>query len=317
MVSAYCLDYHNWVCIPRHVREDFLEMADMGYDTVCLSFSESEMTYARKTFEILVELAHACGLKVHVIPSRIAGRFAGAPLMPSKWLAQHPEFAVAVDTWMPVGCVEAPETREFVKSFMTTLIGDYPIDGIVWDEPKCPTQISHHPATRKRFGDDPTEEDMATGFCEFFREITDHCHALAPHLVQTLFTMKYEHPFFTSQIAKTPHIDYFGYDGNLSRQRKVFRGEVKEEKYRIETVWDRTLSECAAAGKKRFALIETMHMPTSELSSFERNFEEYLHTYTPDHLSVYYYGHNAEDPEALQSVIRSVMKRCAHLLPRD
>ena len=42
MVSAYCLDYHNWVCIPRHIREDFAEMKDMGFDAVDLSFSESE-----------------------------------------------------------------------------------------------------------------------------------------------------------------------------------------------------------------------------------------------------------------------------------
>ena len=79
MVSAYCLDYCNWVCVPKHVREDFKEMVDMGYDTVCLSFSESEMMYSRKTFEILVDIAHKEGLGVHVIPSRLAGRFAGAP----------------------------------------------------------------------------------------------------------------------------------------------------------------------------------------------------------------------------------------------
>ena len=58
MISAYCLDYHNWVCIPRHVREDFKEMREMGFDAVDLSFSESEMMYARRTFEILVEIAH-------------------------------------------------------------------------------------------------------------------------------------------------------------------------------------------------------------------------------------------------------------------
>ena len=97
MVSAYCLDYNTWVCIPKHVEEDFKEMADMGYDTVCLSFNESDMVYARRTFEILVTIAHKCGLKVHVIPSRIGGRFAGAPLMPSMWLAKNPQYCATGD----------------------------------------------------------------------------------------------------------------------------------------------------------------------------------------------------------------------------
>ena len=83
MISCYCLDYNTWVFIPRHVKEDFAEMREMGIDTVCLSFSENDMAYARRTFEQLVNLAHEVGLKVFVIPSRIAGRFAGAPLMPS------------------------------------------------------------------------------------------------------------------------------------------------------------------------------------------------------------------------------------------
>ena len=136
MISAYCLDYNTWTCIPRHVEEDFREMVEMGIDTVNLSFSENDMAYARRTFEILVELAHKAGLRVFVIPSRIAGRFAGAPLMVSTWLAQHWEYKVPEDYWLPVACLECMEVRDWIKDFMRVLITDYEIDGIVWDEPK-------------------------------------------------------------------------------------------------------------------------------------------------------------------------------------
>ena len=112
MISAYCLDYNTWTCIPRHVEEDFREMVEMGIDTVNLSFSENDMAYARRTFEILVELAHKAGLRVFVIPSRIAGRFAGAPLMVSTWLAQHWEYKVPEDYWLPVACLECMENLQ-------------------------------------------------------------------------------------------------------------------------------------------------------------------------------------------------------------
>lgn len=308
MVSAYCLDYNNWVCIPRHVEEDFKEMVDMGYDTVCLSFCESDMVYARRTFEILVTLAHKCGLKVHVVPSRLGGRFAGAPLMPSMWLVQHPECRVEGDYWCPVACLESPEFRQWVKGFMKTLITDYNLDGIVWDEPKAPVLISHHPDTKKRFGENPTQSDMITGFCEFFDDLTGYCKELNPNLVQTLFCISTEPEEFTSRISKNKDITYFGYDGNLSRQRR-FKEEIAWSKYRIETAWEKTLRECKEAGKKTFALIETMHMPREEHAEFEKNLCNYLENYHPDHLSIYYYAHNGDDPEGLQEIIRRAMKK--------
>lgn len=308
MISAYCLDYNTWVCIPRHVKEDFAEMAGMGVDTVCLSFSENDMAYARRTFEILVRLAHEAGLRVFIIPSRIAGRFAGAPLMPSVWLARNPQYQVPDECWLPAGCVESPGVRDWIKSFMKTLITDYALDGIVWDEPKEPTRISHHPDTIARFGENPTEQDMAAGFCEFFEDLTGYCNRLRPDLIQTLFCQKTEPEFFTRMISQNPHIHYFGYDGNLCRQ-SVFREEPRETKYRIESAWERTVAECAAAGKGTFALVESMNMPKAEHESFEQAFDSYLSNYHPDHLSIYYYAHNAEDPEGLNAIISRTMKK--------
>lgn len=308
MVSAYLLDYHNFVCIPYQIEENFKEMVDIGYDSICLTFSESEMRYSRRSFEIIVDLAHKCGLKVNVIPSRIAGRFAGAPLMPSVWLCEHPEFALPDTYWLPIGCLEVPETAQYVKNFMSVLINDYDLDGIIWDEPKGATLISHHPATIAKYGENPTEKDMAQSFFKFFDEITAHCHKLNPNLVQTLFCMGTEDEYFTSNMAKNPYIKYFGYDGNLCKQR-IFHEESKWTKYRIESVWERTVKECKDAGKGTFALVETMCTPREEHENFAANFENYLQNYHPEHLSVYYYAHNCDAPVELQEIIKRLMKK--------
>ena len=45
MVSAYCLDYHNWVCIPRNVEDNFKEMLSDVYvysDILATSYLETD-----------------------------------------------------------------------------------------------------------------------------------------------------------------------------------------------------------------------------------------------------------------------------------
>lgn len=94
IVTAYFLCHGHWTVIPHQLRENFEDMVECGFNTVAISFSESEMQYARRAFEIEVDLAHRAGLKVIVIPTRLGGRFAGAPLMPGIWISQHPEAQV-------------------------------------------------------------------------------------------------------------------------------------------------------------------------------------------------------------------------------
>lgn len=84
---------------------------------------------------------------------------------------------------------------------------------------------------------------------------------------------------------------------------------IARSKYKIESAWERILKECKEAGKKTFALVETMHTPREELKNFEANFENYLQNYHPDHLSVYYYAHNCDAPEEMQDIIRRLMKK--------
>ena len=55
-----------------------------------------------------------------------------------------------------------------------------------------------------------------------------------------------------------------------------------------------------------------MNMPKREHESFERAFDAYLSNYHPDHLSVYYYAHNAEDPEGLHAIMKRIMKKHLH-----
>ena len=131
LLTAYCLSYGNWTVIPRQWAKSFGEMSDLGFDAVALSFSESEMRYARRTFEMQIAAAHQAGIKVFVIPSRIGGRLAGAPLMGSLWLHENPSACLPENPG--IACIESPEFREWSLEFIRTLIRDYEVDGIIWD----------------------------------------------------------------------------------------------------------------------------------------------------------------------------------------
>lgn len=308
IATAYTLCYGHWTVIPHHLRDSFEDMVDCGFTHVALSFSESEMVYSRRAFELQIELAHRAGLKVLAVPSRIGGRFAGAPLMPSIWLAKNPEHAVQLPGWMPVGCLESPPFVDWIKSFMATLLTDYDIDGLIWDEPKGLGVVSDHPATIERFGPNPTAQDMIDSFLSFLADLNQHCLSLKPGLVNTLFCQKTDPPSFTERAAAIQGLAYHGYDGNLQRE-SFFHEPAQWHKYRLEEVWPRTVAECEASGAKTFSLVENMLMPAEAIDEFEANFAEYLRGPLPDHLAIYYYAHNNEDPERVHDIVRRLMKQ--------
>ena len=310
MITAYYLCHGQWTVIPHQLEDNFRDIVDCGFTAVAISFSESEMVYSRRAFEIQVNLAKKHGLKVLVIPSRIGGRFAGAPLMPSMWLTQNPDCMMHSQYQWPMAVIESERFQQWVKEFMTTVVTDYDLDGLIWDEPKGMYEVSKHPDTLAKCGENPTSEQMMDSFVDWLSSLTDHCRSIAgSDFSITMFCQAADSPeYFTSRAAKMAGLDYFGYDGNLA-PTSSFGQKPEWRKYRIDSVWDRTVKECAAEGKKTFALIENMLMPASSIPIYEENMDNFLKNCRPDHLGIYYYAHENEDPETTHKVTRGLMKK--------
>lgn len=306
LLTAYCIGYGNWTVIPHQWDKCFGEMRELGFDAVALTFSESEKRYAQRTFELQVAAAHRASLEVHVIPSRIGGRLAGAPLMGSLWLNEHPE--ARLPEFNAIACVESPEFRRWSREFIEGLVRDYEVDGIIWDEPKLADHLTSHPDAAAAFGKDYRAEDACRGFAELIGEWTAAARRIRPNLVMTIFNMPKTTPIFTRMCAQLPGIDYAGYDGGFSLQSYFHEAPTKHKPYLSES-WRRTRDECAAAGCGTFALIENMLLPASEHHTFAGNLEKYLDTASPDHLSCYYYGHNNEAPEEAHRLVSEIISR--------
>jgi hypothetical protein len=304
MLTAYCLSYGNWTVIPSQWRESFADMKNCGFDAVALSFSESEMRYSRRTFEMQVNMAHECGLKVFVIPSRLGGRLAGAPLMSSLWLTSNPQ--AQLPELPGIACVESEAFQKWIKEFIATLVSDYEIDGIIWDEPKMADFVSYHPDTIAKLGDGPTAEAMADSFAGLIGELSLIAKSIRPDMSITIFNMPKTNPYFSVKTAGLEGIDYAGFDGNFSRQ-SFFHEPPEKIKHSLSELWERTVEECALGNSKTFALIENMLMPASVLDEFESGLADFLSMAQPDHLGCYYYAHNNECPEEVHNATMRII----------
>ena len=304
LITAYCLCHYNWVVRPRHIIENYEDIAGQGFNAVALSFSEDDAQYCQRTFQLHIDEAHKLGLKVFVIPSRLGNRFAGAPYMPSPWLAAHPEAQIPGFTSHlgAVGCVESPLFQEWIKGFMKKLLTNYDLDGIIWDEPKYTELASNHPESIKIYGKAPAPEDVDDSFLDFFADLCGFCTAQKNNLTQTLFCSPNNREYFTRKAAKIKEISFAGYDGPLAPCSYFNETPVKNKTY-ITDSWERTEKECQEAGIKTFALIENILMASCSIKEFSNNLDSYLKIASPDHLAFYYYGHNNEKPELVQKIV--------------
>ena len=304
-LSAYTLSYGNWTVIPSHWDRLFGEIRENGFDAVDLSFSESEEMYAMRTIEQQIAAAHKHGLMVLIVPSRFAGRFAGAPFMAGGLTVAHPEWNLPGHHGC--ACVDVPEVVEATRKFFKMIVSTFACDGIIIDEPKNAETPSSHPATIARYGREGTVEDARRSMLEYIGGLVETVKACRPELSVTIFNMPQVSPEFTARCASLPGVDYAGFDGTLC-SHSYFHGETFRSKPPVGELWERAKRECA--GKcGTFTLIENMLIPSSENGTYERELNETLPILRPDHLACYCYGHGNEDAEYIQKVTIDALKK--------
>ena len=303
-LSAYTLSYGSWTVIPSHWDRLFGEMRGNGFDAVDLSFSESEAMYSMRAIEQQIAMAHKHGLKVMLIPSRFAGRFAGAPFMSSPFICSHPEWALP--GYPGCGCLDVPEVVQASVDFVEMIVKSFDLDGLIFDEPKEAETPSSHPATIARCGHPGTVEDARVGMLDYLQTLIRAAKKLRPELSITLFNMPPTSPEFTARAAALEMVDYAGFDGTLCR-KSHFHETPCRPKASVLELWPRICRE--TAGKcGTFALLENILIPASEHDLYRQELDATLAQVHPDHLACYYYGHNNEDPEYIQKITMDAIR---------
>ena len=316
ILNAYYFRAHMYTIVPRHIREDMKWMADKGTNVVTLAVLEQDLYAAIENIDIVCQEAEKEGMAVHIVPSRWGGLFAGAPKVPSRFTATHPETMVLNEDGKPaytnpsgpVSSVFHPATKAFFLDSFEQLLSRVPVRGIIWDEPKGITETGgdFSPMAVAALGPDAPHEKQVDAGADFIDALGLALKAKRPDLVLSLFIHASTGGYVRKRINGIASVDYVGCDGRPWR-----KSDTDERNYNRKCLFGNVedfLANAKAVQKKSVILIENYDMPMKYLELFDKNFPDIL-AMNPDQLIYYYYPRNIENPEKQMAVVGRHIKR--------
>ena len=314
ILNAYYFRAHMYTIVPRHIREDMKWMADKGTNVVTTAVLEQDLYAAIKNIDIVCQEADKEGMAVHIVPSRWGGLFAGAPKVPSRFTATHPETLVLdkkgepvyTSPSGPISSVHHPATKAFFLDSFEQLLSRVPVKGVIWDEPKGIGEADYSPMAIAALGPNAPYEKQVDAGAEFIDALGVALKAKRPELVLSLFIHASIGGYVRKRINSIASVDYVGCDG-----RPWHKSDTDEPNYNRKCLFgnvEEFLQNSTAAGKKSVILMENYDMPMKYLDLFDKNFPDIL-AMNPDQLIYYYYPRNIENPDKQMAVVGRHIKQ--------
>lgn len=319
--AAYYFRAHLYTQVPRHVREDLTWMADHGAAAVVLGVIEQDLDAARENIDLICREADRVGMQVWATPSRWGNLVAGCPKVPSILCAVKPEcWAQRADgsPWMsflgPHASIYHPATREVIAALVTRTLTQWPITGLVWDEPKAVHVQDHCPAAKAALGDLVHDADaQRRGQCGFFGWANAIARQAKPEVFLGLFTFAHDHEPLIGDLAMQAELDSFGCDG---RPWAVADGGVNDNPERalpsklLIDAGPRFIEVARRHRRRSLALIENHALPVSCHELMDRRMPEII-AQGWDDLLWYYYPRSCEDPDGAMAILGRHLRRIA------
>lgn len=313
MLAAYYFRAHLYTLVPRHVREDIAWMADHGTRAVVLGILEQDLDAARENIDIIATETSRRGMELWITPSRWGNLVAGCPKVPSIFCAtrheawaRHADGSPVMSFLGPIASVHHPATRECFSAALARSLAQWPISGVVWDEPKALTAPDHSPAALAALGgaDPSAPATILAAQCAFFGSLNLAMRAISPRLRIGLFSFAHARDHIAALTA-IAGLDAVGCDGRPWRRedgggsddgpghpaRKFLLGDGE--------AW---LAAARAAGRSGLWLIENHAVAAADLSLLDRRMPEVL-ACNPEWLLYYYYPRSLPDPDAHMAVL--------------
>lgn len=311
LLNAYYFRAHMYTMVPRHVREDLKWMADIGTDVVTIAILEQDLFAAIENIEIICNEAAKLGIKVHAVPSRWGGLFAGAPKVPSIFSVQHP------DSWVlnkdgsthhsyvsgVISSVHYPEVYEFVCTSLDKLFKTWEIAGIVWDEPKNYIE-DHSPKATENLGKEAPFVAHIQATVNFHGRLNQYIKENYPTKITSLFNYANIDKEIIDLSAQTAYLDYFGADGRPWSPEDEM-GEKRGKTLLING--ERHLVAAKENNKKTLWLVENHNLKSKDIPLMEKRIPEVI-SQDIDHLIYYYYPRSLQNPEKNMAVLGKALK---------
>ncbi|MFM2089661.1 MAG: hypothetical protein RLZZ127_150 [Planctomycetota bacterium] len=313
--AAYYFGAHLYTLVPRHVREDLAWIRGHGGTAVVLGVLEQDLGAARENIAVVAAEAERAGLELWMTPSRWGNLVAGAPKVPSTFCATRHEAWVrnadgspALNFLGPVASVHHPATFERFAGLLATAFRQWPVRGIVWDEPKALHVADHSPAALAALGGaDPADPQVVLAAqCAFFGRVNAEIRRLAPQTRIGLFGFAHDLAIAPALCA-IPGLDAAGCDGRPWRRSDGGQSDERDggapTKFLLgDGDGEGWLAAARAAGRAGLWLIENHALPDEDLPLMDRRLPEVLAA-APEWLLWYYYPRSLSDPDAHMAVL--------------
>jgi len=288
-------------------------MADLGTNAITLAVLEQDLYSNKANMDIICREAERVGISVHAVPSRWGGLLAGAPKVPSLFTATHPETWILKEDGTPLyndisgptSSVHHPATFEFFCRCLERLLAQWPIKGIVFDEPKILDVVDWSPMARRAISADAGPSMHVDAAADFFDRVGAYARTCSQGIVLSMFLQAFSDGYELERCARIQTLDYFGCDGRPWRPEDV--GPAKGRGKELIGQAQRFLAAAARNGKGGLILVENITLPVEYCDVMDRYLPEVL-GYGARHLLYYYYGKNVDDPDRAMAVMTKHLK---------
>lgn len=310
-LNAHYFRQHTYTIVPRQLREDLKWIADLGTDSITIGCLEQDLFAIQANLDTIFGEAARAGLKVSVIPSRWGGFIAGAPKVPSIFTSKRP------DTWMldqngqpiytdfgPISSVHHPDTVNLFRESLESLLSRWPVDCIIWDEPKALLLEDHSEWSKKAMPPDAGTDWHTGAFAAFFDQVGQFIREQFPAVRIAMFLHGQHLESVVNCCARIKHLDVFGLDARpWSLSRDTPKDSGAESGRSLIDDAPRFFKAARKNGHQTMMLLENHNMPHKEdIDLMNERMPEIL-ALRPDFLHYYYYPRNVCDPERQMEII--------------
>lgn len=325
ILNAYYFRGNMYTSVPSAVRADMEWMADHGTTAVTIGVIEQDLDSAIENIDRICTEAHRVGMKVFATPSRWGNIVAGSLKVPSIFTNKHSDSWILGSSGKPsdpagfgfASSVHYPEVVDFFKTSIEQLLTQWPIEGIIWDEPKTLESKDFSPNAVAQKPPDSTDDWYTDSVCDFFDDVSGYAKSVNPNVVVSLFIYSTysdsdENPYVLQRCAQINNIDYFGCDGRPWRVTDDLGPLGDGRSPNTKVLLPNAQQFIAAArqnGKGGVLLMENFDYDPPQpyyIDLTARTVPEVI-ALKPEHLIYYYYGRSLTDPDSAMKVIATAL----------
>ncbi|NQZ76385.1 MAG: hypothetical protein HRT61_09790 [Ekhidna sp.] len=313
-LAAYYFLAGMYTLKPDSIRSELDEMASWGMQVVCIGVTSLALNRAPRNINFILEECHKRKMECHIVPSRIAGITAGAPISPSSFSQLNP------DAWIkdkdgqtplrkvgPICSFYHPKVVDYYHELMVEMLDLWDLDGIIWDEPKTSYWQDHSSLALKN---NPTADfrTYMKDHTDFFSSVNKTIKDKKKNCTITFFDEAVRPDIVVEEIAKMKYLDYYGTDGKpWPREASPLGMEAERSKKVVPVYGERFFTKARKNGLKTMCLPENHNMSRQDNDLMEKHLPQILEL-DIDMWVYYYYGRNQEEPERNMQIIKDNIK---------